>query len=108
MLPHHKVAGATNEKEELEMRDYIMERTLSAAEYTLDNHSTVRETAKVLNVGKTTVHRDLTDRLPKIDPQMASEVRGVLMANKAERHIRGGEATRLLYRRLEDAERKKM
>lgn len=90
------------------MRDYIIERVLSAAEYTLDNHSTVRETAKVLKVSKSTVHKDLTDRLAKIDPQMASEVRGVLMANKAERHIRGGEATRLLFRRLEDAECKKM
>ena len=90
------------------MRDYIIERTLSAAEYTLDNRSTVRETAKVLKVSKSTVHRDLTDRLPKIDPQMASKVLGVLMANKAESHIRGGEATRLLFTRLEDAERKKM
>lgn len=81
------------------MRDYIIERVLSAAEYTLDNRSTVRETAKVLKVSKSTVHIDLTDRLPKINPQMASEVRDVLMVNKAERHIRGGEATRLLYRR---------
>jgi len=108
LLPHHKVAGTTNEREEIKMRDYIMERVLSAAEYTLDNHSTVRETAKVLKVSKSTVHNDLTDRLPKIDPQMASEVHGVLMANKAERHIRGGEATRLLFRRLKDAESKKM
>ncbi len=90
------------------MRDYIIERALSAAAYTLDNHSTVRETAKVLKVSKSTVHNDLTDRLPKIDPQMASKVRGVLMTNKAERHIRGGEATRLLFRRLKDAESKKM
>jgi putative DeoR family transcriptional regulator (stage III sporulation protein D) len=82
------------------MKDYIMKRVLRAAEYTLDNHNTVRETAKVLKVSKSTVHVDLTERLPKIDPQMASEVRGVLMTNKAERHIRGGEATRLLYRRL--------
>lgn len=90
------------------MKDYIIERVLSAAEYTLDNHSTVRETAKVLNVSKSTVHKDLTDRLPKIAPQIASVVRGVLMTNKAERHIRGGEATKLLFRRLEDAESKKM
>ena len=90
------------------MRDYIVERVLNAAEYTIDNRSTVRETAKVLKVGKSTVHKDLTDRLPKIDPQMASQVHGVLMANKAERHIRGGKATRLLFRRLKDAECKKM
>jgi putative DeoR family transcriptional regulator (stage III sporulation protein D) len=90
------------------MKDYIMKRVLRAAEYTLDNHSTVRETAKVLKISKSTVHVDLTERLSKINPQMASEVRDVLMTNKAERHIRGGEATRLLYRRLEDAECKKM
>lgn len=90
------------------MRDYIIERVLSAAEYTLSNRSTVRETAKVLKVSKTTVHEDLTERLPKINPQMASKVRGVLIANKAESHIRGGEATRLLFRRLKDAESKNM
>lgn len=90
------------------MRDYIMERALSAAEYILDNHSTIRETAKALKVSKSTVHEDLTDRLPKINPQLASKVRGVLMANKAERHIRGGEATRLLFRRLKDAECKEV
>ena len=90
------------------MRDYIMERALSAAEYILDNRSTIRETAKALKISKSTVHEDLTDRLPKINPQLASKVRGVLMANKAERHIRGGEATRLLYRRLKDAECKEM
>ena len=82
------------------MKDYIMKRALNAAAYILDNHSTIRETAKALKVSKTTVHEDLTERLPKIDPQLASKVRDVLMANKAESHIRGGEATRLLYRRL--------
>jgi len=90
------------------MKNHIIERVLRAAEYTLRNRSTVRETAKALKVSKTTVHKDLTERLPKIDPQMASEVHGVLMTNKAERHIRGGEATRLLFRGLKDAESKKM
>jgi putative DeoR family transcriptional regulator (stage III sporulation protein D) len=90
------------------MKDYIMKRVLRAALYTLYNRSTVRETAKVLKVSKSTVHVDLTERLPKIDPQMASKVRSVLMTNKAECHIRGGEATRLLFRRLKDAESKKM
>ena len=84
------------------MKDYIMKRALNAAAYILDNHSTIRETAKALKVSKTTVHEDLTERLPKIDSQLASKVRGVLMTNKAERHIRGGEATRLLYRRRDN------
>ena len=73
MLPHHKIAGATNEKEEIEVRDYIIERVLSAAEYTLVNHSTVRETAKVLKVSKSTIHRDLTERLPRINPTDSSK-----------------------------------
>jgi len=90
------------------MKDYIITRVMSTAEYTLRNRSTVRETAKALKVSRTTVHKDLTERLPKIDPLMAAKVRGVLMANKAERHIRGGEATRLLFRRLKDAKRKKV
>lgn len=90
------------------MRDYIIERAITAARHILKYKCTVRETAKHMKVSKSTVHNDLTDRLPKIDPQLASEVHGVLMANKAERHIRGGEATRLLFRRLEDAESKKM
>ena len=90
------------------MKDHIRKRVLSAAAYILENRSTVRETANALKVSKSTVHEDLTDRLPKIDPQMASKVRGVLMTNKAERHIRGGEATKLLFRRLKDAKRKKM
>ena len=90
------------------MKDHIIERVLRAAEYTLHNRSTVRETAKALKIGKSTVHRDLTELLPRINPQMASEVHGVLMTNKAERHIRGGEATRLLFRRLKDAKRKKV
>ena len=71
------------------MKDHIRKRVLSAAAHILDNRSTVRETAKALKVSKSTVHEDLTDRLPKIDPQLASKVRGVLMTNKAERHIRG-------------------
>ena len=90
------------------MRDYIVERVLSAAEYTLNNHSTVRETAKVLKVSKSTVHKDLTERLPKINPQLASKVHDILMTNKAERHLRGGEATRRLYRRLKNARSKEM
>ena len=90
------------------MKDCIITRVMSAAEYTLRNRSTVRETAKALKVGKSTVYRDLTELLPRINPQMASEVRSVLMTNKAERHIRGGEATRLLFRRLKDAECKEV
>ncbi len=90
------------------MKDCIITRVMSAAKYTLDNHSTVRETAKALKVSKSTVHRDLTERLPLLDPLMATKVRRVLMTNKAECHIRGGEATRLLFRRLKDAKRKKV
>jgi putative DeoR family transcriptional regulator (stage III sporulation protein D) len=90
------------------MKEHIRERAMNAAKHTIAHKCTVRETAKELRVSKSTIHKDLTERLPKINPIVASAVRGVLLTNKAERHIRGGEATRLLYRRLEDAERKKM
>ncbi len=55
---------------------------------------TVREAARQFGVSKSTVHKDLTERLPHINPQLAEEVKHVLEYNKSERHIRGGEATR--------------
>ncbi|HOC08665.1 MAG: sporulation transcriptional regulator SpoIIID [Clostridiales bacterium] len=79
------------------MKDYIHERVIAAAKYVLDTKSTVRETAKVFGVSKSTIHKDITDRLPRINPSLAEEVKRVLAYNKAERHIRGGKATREKY-----------
>ncbi|MBN7773994.1 sporulation transcriptional regulator SpoIIID [Clostridium aminobutyricum] len=79
------------------MKDYIEERVLELARYILDTNSTVRSTAKKFRVSKSTVHKDITERLLEINPGLAAEVKAVLDNNKAERHIRGGLATKEKY-----------
>ena len=79
------------------MKDYIEERVLGIADYIIESNSTVRETAKRFGVSKSTVHKDVAERLAQINPALAQEVRKVLDVNKAERHIRGGQATREKY-----------
>ena len=76
------------------MKDYIEERVLELAHYIINTNSTVRSTAKKFRVSKSTVHKDVTERLLEINPGLASEVKEVLENNKAERHLRGGMATR--------------
>ena len=80
------------------MKDYIEERTLEIAKYILNEGATVRQAAGIFGVSKSTVHKDVTERLPKINPLIATEVKQVLETNKAERHIRGGKATKLKYK----------
>ncbi|HHW18701.1 MAG TPA: sporulation transcriptional regulator SpoIIID [Firmicutes bacterium] len=81
------------------MNDVIWKRAIDVGEYIRETHSTVREAARVFGVSKSTVHKDVTDRLPRIRPQLAKLVREILDLNKAERHIRGGEATRRKYQK---------
>lgn len=73
-------------------------RACDLAEYLLANSATVRAAAKQFGVSKSTVHKDLTERLEKIDPALYQQVRQLLDRNKAERHIRGGMATRRKYK----------
>ena len=80
------------------MKDYIEQRAVELAHYITDNNTTVRGAAKVFNVSKSTVHKDVHERLIKINPRLYSEVQKVLEVNKAERHIRGGLATQAKYR----------
>ncbi len=80
------------------LRDYIEERTVDIANYIVENSATVRQTAKVFGVSKSTVHKDVSERLKTIDKGLSDMVRKVLEVNKAERHIRGGLATREKYR----------
>lgn len=80
------------------MRCYIEERTIELANYIIENKCTVREAAKKFGISKSTVHKDITERLIKINQNLAKEVRGILTENKQERHIRGGCATREKYR----------
>ncbi|MBQ9279466.1 MAG: sporulation transcriptional regulator SpoIIID [Clostridia bacterium] len=76
---------------------YMEERAVELAQYIIDSKDTVRGAAKKFGVSKSTVHKDITERLRKINLSLAIEAKKVLDENKAERHIRGGEATRLKY-----------
>jgi putative DeoR family transcriptional regulator, stage III sporulation protein D len=79
------------------MKEYIEERVLSIAEYIIDTKKTVRNAAKQFNVSKSTVHKDMSERLPELCRDSAQKVKGVMEVNKAERHIRGGNATKNKY-----------
>jgi len=79
------------------MKDYIEERVLELARYIIETKSTVRGAASKFRVSKSTVHKDITQRRAEINPSLATEVKTVLDNNKAERHIRGGIATREKY-----------
>ncbi|MEG1311326.1 MAG: sporulation transcriptional regulator SpoIIID [Romboutsia sp.] len=79
------------------MRSHIEERAIVVAKYILERNTTVRQTAKTFGVSKSTIHKDVTERLEEINPFLAKEVKMVLEKNKSERHIRGGMATKLKY-----------
>jgi len=79
------------------MQEYIRDRVLELGTYILESNATVRQTADIFGVSKSTVHKDVTERLPRVNQQLAFQVRTILEHNKAERHIRGGEATRRKY-----------
>lgn len=81
------------------MRDYIRRRVLEVGTYIINTKATVRQAADVFDVSKSTIHKDVTERLPRVNKDLARRVKKVLDNNKAERHIRGGEATRKKYRR---------
>ena len=78
----------------------IEERSINLAHYIIESKDTVRGAARKFGISKSTVHKDVTERLEKINPMLAKEVRRILDENKAERHIRGGMATKLKYSHL--------
>lgn len=79
------------------MKSHIEERAIIVAKYILEKNTTVRQTARTFGVSKSTIHKDITERLEEINPSLAKEVKKVLEKNKSERHIRGGLATKLKY-----------
>jgi putative DeoR family transcriptional regulator (stage III sporulation protein D) len=83
------------------LKDYIEDRVLEVAKYIIESKATIRRTAKVFGVSKSTIHKDMTERLPKINPQIANEAKTILDLNKSERHIRGGRATKMKYKVVE-------
>ena len=80
------------------MADTIEERTCELAVYIIENGATIRVTAKHFGISKSTVHKDLTLRLPQYNKRLYNQVRQILDVNKAQRHIRGGMATQKKYR----------
>ena len=81
------------------MRRSIEERACELAVYMIENRATVRAAAKQFGVSKSTVHKDLIERLPHCNPALYAQVRQLLAQNKAERHIRGGLATQKKYKK---------
>ena len=79
------------------MKDYIIERVHAIADYILETGCTVRACAAQFRVSKTTVHKDMRERLKKLNPEKARAVSRVLDGNREERHLRGGNATKKKY-----------
>lgn len=82
----------------ISLKEHIEERAVEIARYIVENNATVRQAAKKYGISKSTVHKDITDRLQSINPALASRARVVLDINKSERHLRGGQATREKYK----------
>ena len=82
----------------------IDERAIELAQYIIDSKDTVRGAAKKFGISKSTVHKDVSERLKKINPSLAMQVRIILDENKAERHMRGAMATKLKYSHLKENE----
>ena len=84
------------------MKGAVEERAIELGEYIIENNATVRAAAGKFHISKSTVHKDVSDRLKTVNPQLYDRVREVLEVNKAQRHIRGGIATREKYRNTEE------
>ncbi len=76
------------------------ERCIQLAEYLIEHRTTVRATANIFGVSKSTVHKDISEKLPHINRALYEEAHRVLAQNKAERHIRGGQATKAKYQKI--------
>ena len=85
------------------MKSIVEERAVELAEYMIGSGATVRKAAKKFGISKSTVHKDVSERLKYIDPQLYKQVKDVLETNKAQRHIRGGHATRKKYQEAHEA-----
>ncbi len=82
------------------MKDYIELRVMEIADYILEKRTTVRNAAKHFKISKSTVHKDMSERLEKINPDLHKKVKSIMDINKAERHIRGGIATHNKYKEI--------
>lgn len=80
------------------MHPHIQERCIRIGQYIADTGATVRDAARHFGMSKSSVHKDMDERLPQLNQTLYHQVRSVLMYNKSVRHLRGGEATRRKYR----------
>ncbi|MBP3431503.1 MAG: sporulation transcriptional regulator SpoIIID [Clostridia bacterium] len=87
------------------MKAYIKERTLQLAEHISQTEDTIRRTAQIFNLSKSTVHNDLSKRLRKVDEKKYEEVKKILDKNFEEKHIRGGQSTKKKYLQNRECER---
>lgn len=87
------------------MKGIVEERAIELGEYILESKATVRSAAKKFGVSKSTVHKDVSERLKYVNPQLYKEVKSILEINKAQRHIRGGMATKQKYRHLNERDK---
>ena len=81
------------------MKDLIEQRACDLGAYIVGHHATVRSAAGAFSISKSTVHKDVKERLKRIDPDLYEQVMAILSYNKSVRHLRGGEATRQKYRK---------
>lgn len=89
------------------MQEYIKERCQTIGTYIVETGATVRQAAMRFGVSKSSVHKDMVERLPQANPTLAKQVRSVLELNKAQRHIRGGQATMMKYQKKAKEKKKK-
>ena len=83
------------------MKDYIEQRVIRIANYILETKTTVRQAADIFKVSKSTVHKDMSERLMEINPQLYHRVKEIMAVNKEERHIRGGITTHNKYKKTD-------
>lgn len=81
------------------MKDMLEQRACDLGAYIIRHHATVRAAANAFSISKSTVHKDVKERLKRIDPDLYDQVMAILSYNKSVRHLRGGEATRQKYRK---------
>ena len=81
------------------MKGAVETRTIEIGEYIIESQATVRKAAKKFGISKSTVHKDVSQRLKYVNPELYNEVKSILEINKAQRHIRGGLATKLKYKK---------
>ena len=89
------------------MQEYIAQRCICIAEYIIETRATVRQAAQKFGVSKSSVHKDMGERLPHVHDALAKEVARVLAYNKAVRHLRGGAATREKYKGMREEREEK-